>query len=109
MDVSSFDEIAVEFRRRIEQTTWCTMTTIDRQGRPRNRLVHPVWEEPTGWLATGRYTFKAKHLAENPWISLAFWDQQQEQVYVDCRATWVDDEYASSMITGNPASMNRRR
>jgi general stress protein 26 len=91
MDVTSFDEIAAEFRRRIEQTTWCTMTTIDRQGRPRNRLVHPVWEEPTGWLATGRNTFKAKHLAGNPWVSLAFWDQQQEQVYVDCRATWVDD------------------
>jgi general stress protein 26 len=92
VDVESFEDIAVEFRRRIEQTIWCTMTTVDRQGRPRNRLVHPVWEEPTGWLATGRHTFKAKHLAENPWVSLAFWDQLQEQVYVDARATWVDDD-----------------
>ena len=53
--------------------------------------MHPVWEEPTGWLATYRHSFKEKHLAANPWISLAFWDQEQEQVYVDCRTTWVDD------------------
>ena len=45
-----------------------------------------------GWLATNRGSFKAKHLAENPWVSLAFWDQEQEQVYVDCHAMWVDDE-----------------
>src|SRR3954447_1021598 len=67
------------------------MTTVDRRGRPRARLVHPVWEEPTGWLATYRHSFKEKHLAANPWISLAFWDQEQEQVYADCRATWIDD------------------
>jgi general stress protein 26 len=91
VDVNSFDDIAVEFRRRIERTIWCSMTTVDRQGRPRNRLVHPVWEEPTGWLATGRHSFKAKHLEKNPFVSLAFWDQEQEQVYVDCEATWVDD------------------
>ena len=29
------------------------MTTVDERGRPRGRLVHPVWEEPVGWLATG--------------------------------------------------------
>jgi len=91
MDVPTFAEIAVEFRRRIEQTVWCSMTTVDRRGRPRNRLVHPVWEEPVGWLATFRHSFKEKHLAEHPWISLAYWDAHQEQVYVDSRATWVDD------------------
>jgi general stress protein 26 len=91
VDVGSFDEIAAEFRRRIEQTVWCTLTTVDRRGRPRGRLVHPVWEEPTGWLATFRHSFKEKHLAVNPYVSLAFWDANQEQVYVECRATWVDD------------------
>jgi general stress protein 26 len=92
MDVDSFDEIATEFRRRIERTVWCTMTTVDTRGRPRGRLVHPIWEEPTGWLATARHSFKERHLAGNPWVSLAFWDQEQEQVYVECRATWVDDD-----------------
>jgi general stress protein 26 len=92
MDVASFAEIAPEFRRRIEQTQWCTMTTVDSRGRPRGRLVHPVWEEPVGWLATFRKSFKGRHLAGNPWVSLAYWDQAHEQVYVECRATWVDDD-----------------
>ena len=34
----------------------------------------------------------------NPWVSLAVWDQAQEQVYVDCRATWVDDEAEKARI-----------
>lgn len=71
MDVANFDEITVEFRRRIEQTIWCTLTTVDARGRPRGRIVHPVWEEPVGWLATFRNSFKAKHLESNPWVSLA--------------------------------------
>jgi pyridoxine/pyridoxamine 5'-phosphate oxidase len=92
VDVASFEEIAAEFRRRIEQTTWCTLTTVDSRGRPRGRIVHPVWEEPVGWLATFLGSCKATHLKANPWVSLAYWDQQHEQVYADGRATWIDDE-----------------
>jgi len=98
VDVATFDEIAPEFRRRIERTIWCTMTTIDRRDRPRGRLVHPVWEEPTGWLATYRHSFKEQHLARNPYASLAFWDPEQEQVYVDCKTTWIDDTATKNRI-----------
>ena len=83
MEVSDFSEIAGEFRRRVEQTQWATMTTVDERGRPRGRLVHPVWEEPVGWLATGRRSFKAGHLARNPYVSLAYWDQAHEQIYAE--------------------------
>ena len=62
MEVDAFADIAAEFRRRIEVIQWASMTTVDGRGRPRGRLVHPVWEEPVGWLATGRHSFKAKHL-----------------------------------------------
>lgn len=92
MEVADFAEIAVEFRRRIEQIQWATMTTVDGRNRPRGRLVHPVWEEPVGWLATGRHSFKARHLEHNPFVSLAYWDQSHEQIYIECRATWVDDD-----------------
>ena len=43
-------------------------------------------------MATGRHSFKAQHLERNPFVSLAYWDQSHEQVYVECRATWVDDD-----------------
>src|SRR5437870_3330957 len=92
VEVAQFADIAVEFRRRIEQIQWASMTTVVPRNRPRGRLVYPVWEEPVGWLATGRHSFKAQHLERNPFVSLAYWDQSHEQVYVECRATWVDDD-----------------
>jgi general stress protein 26 len=91
MDVSSFTEIADEFNRRVRRIVWCTVSTIDRKGRPRSRILHPIWEGATGYIATGRHSFKEKHLAANPFVSLSYWDPQQEQVYVDCRSEWEDN------------------
>src|SRR5712691_3950746 len=90
MEIAEFADIAAEFRCRIEQIQWASMTTVDSRNRPRGRLVHPVWEEPVGWLATGRHSFKAQHLERNRFVSLAYCDQSHEQVYIECRATWVD-------------------
>ena len=91
MTVASFAEIESEFMDRVSRIVWGTVTTIDGQGRPRSRILHPVWEGSTGWIATGRNSFKAKHLAGNPYISLTYWDPQHEQVHVDARADWEDD------------------
>lgn len=91
MDVAAFSEIEGDFKERVERVVWCTVTTVDRNGRPRGRLLHPIWEGSTGWIATGRTSFKAKHLEANPYVSLAYWDPQHQQVYADCRAEWVDD------------------
>lgn len=90
MDVN-FAEIQTEFNRRISQTVWATVTTINLQGRPRSRILHPIWEGSTGWIATGRQSFKAKHIAQNPFISVSYWDQQHQQVLCECKAQWQDD------------------
>jgi general stress protein 26 len=76
---------------RIRRIVWCTVATVDRAGRPRTRILHPIWEGSTGWIATGRHTLKTKHLAKNPYVSCSYWDQQHQQVYVDAKAEWVDD------------------
>jgi general stress protein 26 len=91
MDVASFAEIEEEFMRRVRRIVWCTVATVDTRGRPRTRILHPNWEGPTGWIMTGRNTLKARHLAANPYVSLTYWDQKQENVYVDARAEWADD------------------
>ena len=91
MEVASFHEIADEFQRRVSRIVWCTVTTVDAKGRPRSRILHPVWEGSTGWIATGRTSFKAKHLEGNPYVSCSYWDQQHEQVYAECKASWDDD------------------
>lgn len=90
-DVASFEDIADEFNARVSRIVWCTVTTVDSNGRPRARILHPVWDGSTGWIATGRDSFKAKHLAKNPYVSLSYWDQQHQQVYAECKAEWDDD------------------
>ena len=67
------------------------MSTVDTQGRPYSRILHPVWEGSKGWIATGRQTLKAKHLAKNPYVSLAYWDSQHDTAVVQARAEWCDD------------------
>ncbi len=89
-DVASFTEIEQEFMARTSRIVWCTVSTVDRKGRPRSRILHPIWEGSTGWIATGRHTLKTKHLAKNPYVSLSYWDQQHQQVYVDAKAEWDD-------------------
>ena len=98
MDVASFEEIAVEFQARTARIAWCTVATVDAKGRPRSRILHPIWEGSTGWIATGRQSFKARHLEGNPYVSLTYWDPQHEQVYADCLAAWEDDPAEKARI-----------
>ncbi len=90
MDVENFSVIEEEFLKRVSKIVWCTFTTVDTQGRPRSRMLHPIWEGSCGWIATGRQSFKAKHLANNPFVSLTYWDPGHEQVYAECKAQWDD-------------------
>lgn len=98
MDVASFDDIAEDFAARVNRIVWCTLTTVDRQGRPRSRIIHPIWDGPTGWIATGRHTLKEKHLTKNPYVSLSYWDPQHQQAFVDTRAEWDDDPATKQRI-----------
>ena len=77
------------------KTVWAAMTTVDAGGRPRNRVVHPVWvfdgNTLTGWLTTRRTPLKSRHLAANPHVSLAYVGATTDFAYFDCTAEWVDD------------------
>jgi len=91
MDIDNFSVIEEEFDRRVRKIVWCSVCTLNRNGRPRSRMLHPIWEGNTGWIATGRETLKTKHLAENSYVSLSYWDPDHKQVYADCKARWDDD------------------
>ncbi len=98
MEVDNFSVIEEEFQKRISRIVWCTFTTVDRRGRPRSRILHPIWEGTTGWIATGRQSHKGKHIANNPFVSLTYWDPGHEQVHVECRAEWDDSEENKQMV-----------
>jgi general stress protein 26 len=90
MRVGSFDEIAAELERRTRRTPWCSMATVDARGRLRARIVHPLWDGRTLWLLTERQSPKARHLDRNPYTSLTYLDSAEEQVHVECRASWEE-------------------
>lgn len=91
MEISSFEEIEVAFLERIEQMVWCNVATVDTRDRPRSRIMHPLWEGNIGWITTRRTMHKAKHLAHNPYVSLAYIADIARPVYVDCKTEWVKD------------------
>ncbi|WP_119726630.1 pyridoxamine 5'-phosphate oxidase family protein [Thermomonospora amylolytica] len=93
--VRSFDEIREQFETYIGDIVYATMTTVDGKGRPRARVLIPVWEtvdgRPLGWLATYKTPVKAAHLAGNPHAAFSYWSPRQNAVSVDTVAEWVDD------------------
>lgn len=89
--VSTFAEIEAEFLQRVRTMVYCSAATVDSHQRPRSRVLHPIWEDGTGWVTTGPKTAKAAQLATNPFISLAFIADPFKPVYVECRAIWQDD------------------
>ena len=94
MEVAEFAEIAPAFMEQVHTHVWCNVATVNGRGRPRSRVLHPIWEvvadRPVGWIATGRHTLKTQHIAIQPAVSLAYIAQPLQPVYVDCQATWDD-------------------
>ena len=91
MQVAHFSDIEAEFIQRVHTMVWCSVATVDTHDRPRSRILHPIWEGSTGWIGTHRDSFKARHLAHNPYVSLAYAAEVFRPVYADCVAEWVDD------------------
>jgi general stress protein 26 len=89
--VITFAEIEQEFHQRVRTVVWCNCATIDAAGRPRSRVLHPLWEGPTGWVTTKRSTPKIKQIAANPFVSLAYIQDPFKPVYVECRTVLDED------------------
>jgi general stress protein 26 len=91
MEIASFDDVQVEFMARVQRAVYCNVATVDRAGRPRSRIMHLVWDGPTGWGITRPDSHKAKHLAHNRYVSIAYISDKERPVYVDGIAEWVVD------------------
>jgi general stress protein 26 len=67
------------------------MATVGPDGRPRSRIVHPVWEGDTAWMTSLRVGPKAGDIDRNPFVSLAYIGDPVKPAYAECVASWVDD------------------
>jgi general stress protein 26 len=78
----SFAPLRADVAEILGQINYATMTTVDRRGRPRSRVLIAVWEldgeRPLGWLATFRTPVKAAHIAHNPHVGMSYWSSRQE-------------------------------
>jgi general stress protein 26 len=90
----SFAELRDDIAQILGSVVYATMTTVDRRGRPRSRILIVVWDldpdRPVGWLATVKTPVKTAHLASNPHVTTSYWNPRQDAVFVDSVAEWVD-------------------
>ena len=91
MEVARFEDLQAAFMERVQQAVYCNVATVDRKNRPRSRVMHVVWDGSIGWVISWPQSHKAKHLASNPAVSLAYIHNPLKPVYVDCTAAWIDD------------------
>ncbi|MCG8587668.1 MAG: pyridoxamine 5'-phosphate oxidase family protein [Proteobacteria bacterium] len=55
-----------------KQAIWCALATATPEGEPRVRMVHPTWEGPVLWFATGTGTAKVDQIRRQPMVDLQF-------------------------------------
>jgi hypothetical protein len=78
------------------EIVYCSVATVDRQGRPRSRLMHPVWQRDgdrlVGWVSARPTPLKRAHLAGTPFVSCSYWDPRHDVAVAECAAEWADDD-----------------
>jgi hypothetical protein len=92
----TLDRTAPAFVEMAHRIVWCTAATVDAQGRPRSRVLHPLWEwdgaRLTGWIMTGPTPTKRAHIAAHPFVSCNYWAPTQDTCVAECEAAWANDE-----------------
>jgi len=90
--VTKLTTIAPAFVEMAHQIVWCAAATTGTDGRPRTRVLHPIWEwdgtELTGWILTSPRSPKAADLAALPAVSLTYWAPTHDTCTADCDTEW---------------------
>ena len=94
--------VAPAFVEMAHQIVWCSAATVDRRGRPRARVLHPVWQWDgtalKGWVGTGPTPLKRAHLEHAPYLSANYWSPDQNTCVAECRAELLYDLETREMV-----------
>ncbi len=89
-------DVAPAFVEMAHRIVWCTAATVDAHGRPRSRVLHPIWEwdgaRLVGWVGTSPTPAKRSHLAAHPYMSVNYWEPSHDTCVAECRAELVFDD-----------------
>lgn len=94
--MNDLDVVAPAFVAMAHEIVWCTVATVDPDGRPRSRILHPLWEwdgtELIGWIGTTPTPTKRAHLDASPFVSCNYWTTSHDTCVAECRTSWVLDD-----------------
>ncbi|MEO6158083.1 MAG: pyridoxamine 5'-phosphate oxidase family protein [Ilumatobacteraceae bacterium] len=93
--MTNYQQAADAFIHMAHRIVWASVAMVEPDGRPRSRVLHPIWEwagdELVGWIMTGKTPIKTAALAGQPAISLNYWSPSHDTCEIDCVASWADD------------------
>ncbi|MEZ4523033.1 MAG: pyridoxamine 5'-phosphate oxidase family protein [Thermomicrobiales bacterium] len=95
--MQELQEVAPPFVEMAHGIVWCNVATVDREDRPRSRILHPVWQWDgdalVGWIGTGPTPVKRAHLNHSPFVSCSYWSPNHDNCVAECRASlFIDDD-----------------
>jgi hypothetical protein len=94
--MTQLSEAAPSFVEMAHRIVWCSVATVDRAGRPRTRILHPIWEwdgeRLVGWVGTSPTRVKRGHLGRAPFASCSYWLPSHDFAIAECRAELVFDD-----------------
>jgi hypothetical protein len=95
-------KIAPAFVEMAHRIVWASAATVDSRGRPRTRILHPIWqwdgESLRGWIATSPTPAKRADLQASPYMSLNYWAPSHDTCVADCRVTWIFDDETRTQV-----------
>lgn len=100
--MTPLEQIAPAFIGMAHSIVWASAATVDVDGRPRSRILHPIWEwdgtDLIGWIATVPSPVKKAHLDAHPEMSLSYWAATHDTCSADCRVSWYYDDVTRKAV-----------
>ena len=94
--MAELKDVGPAFMETAHTIVWCSAATVDRKGRPRSRIFHPIWEWEddalVGWIAAHPTPLIRAHLNHSPYMSCSYWTEAQNTCTAECHAELKFDE-----------------
>src|SRR2546430_932458 len=102
--MNTLTDVAPAFVAMAHRVVWCSAASVDARGRPRSRILHPIWQWDghalLGWIGTSPTPLKRAHLAAHPYLSLSYWSPNHDHAVAECRASLTFDDDTRTMVWG---------
>lgn len=102
--MSDLTDVAPAFVEMAHRIVWCSVATVDRAGRPRSRVLHPIWQWDgttlVGWVGTMPTSPKRGHLERTPYASCNYYAPLPsfDTCLAECRAELLLDGQTRAMV-----------